>query len=177
MTTSFTDDDVDKRVETAGGDRVGVVTMTEPETAYVDLEAGAVDSIKATLDWEGDADDVVPIDAGDVQAVTEETIRLAGGDEPRRTDEDATDPVFDREPDAVTDERSGEPDGTAEATGDASEAATDADDAGDGRSGEAMEPETEEMDEAGAERHPESEEQPPEGDRTVTKDRGREEDR
>jgi hypothetical protein len=63
-------------------------------------------------------------------------------------------------------------------TGGASETADDelgTDEAG--RSGKALEPGTEKMDEAGDERHPDTESAPPEGDRTVTKDRGREEDR
>jgi hypothetical protein len=65
-----------------------------------------------------------------------------------------------------------------EAVDDASETADDeveTDEAG--RSGKALEPGTEGMDEAGDERHPDTEEAPPEGDRTVTTDRGREEDR
>jgi|GEM_PF-777948 hypothetical protein len=46
-----------------------------------------------------------------------------------------------------------------------------------GRTGQGLEPSTEEMTEAGAERHPDTGEAPPEGDRTVTKDRGETEDR
>ncbi|ELY52124.1 hypothetical protein C492_19711, partial [Natronococcus jeotgali DSM 18795] len=42
---------------------------------------------------------------------------------------------------------------------------------------QALEPDTDEMDETGDERHPDTEEAPPEGDRTVTKDRGEKADR
>ncbi|QSW98254.1 hypothetical protein [Haloterrigena alkaliphila] len=172
MSHTFTDDDVDKRVETANGERIGVVTMTEPETAYVDLESDVADSTAAALDWDG-GDEVVHLEADSVQAVTAETIRLAGDGKPGATDDDATDPVFDRDPEAVADERSGDrqPNGVTASGEDETDTPEE------GRSGTAMEPETEEMDEAGEERQPDEEDRPPEGDRTVTKDRAEEQDR
>ena len=176
MCARFTDADAGKRVETAAGESIGVVTMTGNETAYVELEGGVTDSIKAVLDWNADTDNIVPIGGAVVREVTADVVRLEGKNA-RTTDTD-TDPVFDRDESAghegeerdqraageQRDETDGEETGETEA-------------AGEGRSGEAMEPETDEMTESGAERHPESEDRPPEGDRTVTKDRGEEEDR
>ena len=174
---SFTDDDVGKRVETAAGETIGLVTMTEPETAYVDLERGAIDSTRAALDWEGDADDVVPIDRDAVRDVTAETVRLEGEAPPRKTDEDGTDPVIERNESTVHEDEGSEQ----RSVGAPSSETDTSDDAlsvsREGRSGDGAEPETEEMEESGAERHPDEEDRPPQGDRTVTKERGEEEDR
>ncbi|MXV64194.1 hypothetical protein GS429_19410 [Natronorubrum sp. JWXQ-INN-674] len=177
MSPTFTDDDVGKRLETASGETVGVVTMTEPETAYVDLESGAVDSIKATLGWDGDTDEVVPIDRNDVRDVTTDAVVLESGSALHgQATEDGSDPVAERTETTVHEDEgserravgtsTGEPDDTDETSA-----------AGEGRSGKGTEPETEAMTESGAERHPESEEQPPQGERTVTKDPGEEDDR
>ncbi|SDJ85831.1 hypothetical protein [Natronorubrum texcoconense] len=176
MCSRFTDADVGKRVETAAGESIGVVTMTGDETAYVELEGSVTDSIKAALDWNADTDNIVPIGGAVVREVTADVVRLEGKNA-RTTDAD-TDPVFDR--DESTGHEGEERDRRA-----AGEQGDEIDDdetdetaaAGEGRSGEAMEPETDEMTESGAERHPESEDRPPEGDRTVTKDRGEKEDR
>ncbi|WP_440765658.1 hypothetical protein [Natronorubrum sp. DTA7] len=176
MCARFTDADVGKRVETAAGDSIGVVTMTGDETAYVDLEADVTDSLKAALDWNADTDNIVPIGGAVVREVTADAVRLEG--KSTWTTDGETDPVFDRN-ESADHEGGGRDRRAAGERGDE----TDADEtdetaaAGKGRSGEAMEPETDEMTESGAERHPESEDQPPEGDRTVTKDRGEEEDR
>ncbi|WP_440769474.1 hypothetical protein [Natronorubrum sp. DTA28] len=176
MCARFTDADVGKRVETDAGESIGVVTMTGDETAYVELSEGATDSIKAVLDWNADTDNVVPIGGAVVREVTADVVRLEGKNA-RMTDTES-EPVFDRDESVGLEgeerDRRAAGDQRDEADG---EEPDEPDAAGEGRSGDAMEPETDEMTESGAERHPESEDQPPEGDRTVTKDRGEEEDR
>ncbi|WP_436347881.1 hypothetical protein [Natronorubrum sp. FCH18a] len=177
MYSRFTDADVGKRVETAAGEPIGVVTMTGDETAYVELESGATDSIKAILDWNADTDNIVPIGGAVVREVTADVVRLEGENTQAAT-EAGTDPVFDRDDSTgqegdEREQRAGGGRGDEADEDDADETAA----AGEGRSGKAMEPETDEMTESGTERHPESEDQPPQGDRTVTKDRGEEEDR
>ena len=181
MCARFTDADVGKRVETAAGESIGVVTMTGNETAYVELSEGATDSIKAVLDWNADTDNIVPIGGAVVSEVTADVVRLEGKNA-RMTDAE-TDPVFDRDESAGHEGEERDRRAAGEQGDEIDGDKTDADEtgeteaAGEGRSGEAMEPETDEMTESGAERHPESEDRPPEGDRTVTKDRGEEEDR
>ncbi|QLK25687.1 hypothetical protein HYG81_16630 [Natrinema zhouii] len=173
MCATFTDDDVGKRVETASGDLLGTVRMTEAETAYVDANEGATSTIQAILEWETD-EEIVPMDESAVAEVTETAIRLEDErSSPAEPAGEGTDPVIER--DEGTDARDdsdeqrtlgpqpGAPDEPAESE--------------EGRSGQGTGPSTEEMTEAGGERHPDTEEAPPEGDRTVTKDRGEEEDR
>ena len=170
---TFTDDDIGKRVETAAGEPVGVVTMTEDETAYVDLEDGVADATRAALGWETDADEVVPVDAADVGDRRGDAIRLA---EAASTPDEGTDPVIEREESTVHEDEGSERRAVgakSRETETAGETAAE----GEGRSGKGVEPETEEMEESGAERHPDSEENPPQGDRTVTEERGENEDR
>ncbi|WP_121742494.1 hypothetical protein [Natronorubrum halophilum] len=175
MSSGFADGDVGKRVETAAGEPIGVVKMTGDETAYVALEEGVMDSVTAVLDWDGDTEDIVPIGVDAVREVTGDAVRLEG--ETTRNDfEEGTDLVIERNETTVR-ENEGSERQRAGAPTDEEDEADEMSATGEGRSGEGMEPATEEMDESGAERHPDSEDQPPEGDRTVTKERGEEEDR
>ncbi|WP_226481565.1 hypothetical protein [Natrinema amylolyticum] len=173
MSPPFTDDDVGKRVETAGGDVLGTVKMTETETAYVDVNDDARSTIRAILEWESE-EDIVPMDASAVSEVTGTAIRLA--DERSSPDEPAdsgTDPVIQR--DESTDARD---DADEQRTAGPQPGSPDEPAASEeGRTGEGLEPSTEGMTEAGDERHPDMEDAPPEGERTVTEERGEEEDR
>ncbi|MGQ3412144.1 hypothetical protein ACT4ML_07755 [Natrinema sp. LN54] len=172
MCATFTDDDVGKRVETAGGDVLGTVEMTEPETAYVDVNDDARNTLRAILEWENEAN-VVPMDAAAVGEVTGTAIRLEGERDSLAASDEGTDPVIER--DESTDARDdsdeqrtmGPPSGTPDEPAASEE----------GRTGEGLEPSTEGMTEAGDERHEDLEDAPPEGERTVTEDRGTEEDR
>lgn len=76
MSPTFTEDDIGKTVKSASGENLGAVIAVDPETAYVEPESGMTDSVKAVLDWEGDADDAVPLADDSVDRVTDETIRL-----------------------------------------------------------------------------------------------------
>lgn len=137
--TEFTEDDVGKTVEESNGTAVGIVAAVDDETALVELDPDAVDSIKAALGWEADAAEPVSIAPADVDVITGETVRL------------------DRDVDAG-EQRTG---GSATAGGD--------------EPTEIDRPQVE--GEAGGERHADNEDAPPEGNRTVTEDRGRKDDR
>ncbi|QCC57941.1 hypothetical protein NP511_05230 [Natrinema thermotolerans] len=103
MGQTFTDDDVGKRVETTGGDVLGTVELTEPETAYVDVNDDARNTLRAILEWESESN-VVPMDAGAVGEVTATAIRLeAGRSSPDEAGETAR--VIEREERTVTEER------------------------------------------------------------------------
>ncbi|MFC4439764.1 MULTISPECIES: prolipoprotein diacylglyceryl transferase [Natrialbaceae] len=102
MSPTFTEDDIGKTVESASGENLGVVIAVDSGTSYVEPNPGVTDSIKAALDWEGDADDAIPLADDAVDRVTDETIRLEAefptesittGD----TDDDAETPADDAE--------------------------------------------------------------------------------
>ena len=173
MCATFTDDDVGKRVVTATGDLLGTVKLTEADTAYVDVNDGARSTIGAILEWETD-EEIVPMDASAVGEITGDAIRL---EDDRSSPDDqptaGTDPVIERNE-------------STEGRGDSDEQRTlgpqpgspdDPASSEEGRTGQGLEPSTEGMTEAGEERHPDMEDAPPEGERTVTKERGEEEDR
>ncbi len=173
MCTPFTDDDVGKRVETASGDPIGSVTLTEPETAYVDVNADATSAIQSILETDAD-EGIVPLDEDAVREITDDAITLADDrSPPTDSADDGTDPVIER--DESTDARvdSDEQRTLGPQPGAPGEPA----ESEEGRTGQGMEPSTEEMTEEGAERHPDMEDAPPEGDRTVTRERGENEDR
>lgn len=173
MCATFTDDDVGKRVETASGDTLGTVRMTEADTAYVDANDRARDTIRAILEWEDD-EEIVPLDADAVSEIGDVAIRLV--DDRPSPDEPAdagTDPVIERNEKTGPRDDSDEQRTLGTGSGDPGHPA----ESDEGRTGEGMEPTTEGMTEAGEERHPDMEDAPPEGERTVTEERGEEEDR
>jgi len=173
MCAPFTDDDVGKRVETADGEPLGTVRMTDAETAYVDANDGATSAIRAILESDANGGDVVPLDEDAVSEVTGDVIRLAVDRSSLDESTDGTDPVIER------DERTERRDDSDEqrTQGPQPGAPGDPAESEEGRTGQGLEPSTEEMTEAGEERHPEMEDAPPEGDRTVTTERGEKEDR
>ncbi|WP_408958361.1 hypothetical protein [Natrinema sp. 74] len=170
MCATFTDDDVGKRVETESGEPIGAVRMTEGDTAYVDTDEDAASAVQAIL--ESDAGEkVVPMDESAVSEITDEAIRLT---DERASPDDAvgTEPVIERDEGTEGRVDSDEQRTLGTEPGDPGEPAERVE----GRSGQDMEPSTEEMDEAGKERHADKEDAPPEGDRTVTTERGEKED-
>lgn len=76
MSATFTDDEIDKLVESAAGEELGVITAIDRETAYVELEEGVADSTRAALGWEGPAGDVVALPGDAVGRITEDAVRL-----------------------------------------------------------------------------------------------------
>lgn len=162
MGIQLTEDDVGKPVETADGERVGVVASLEGATAEIDHDSGALESLRGALGQNVDPDDdTVSFGEDDIGEIIDGTVRLERAGDDRGSDPDSEDDTVVGRDDERTDDAEGRSAETDES----------------GRSGEALEPETEEMDEAGDERHPDTEEAPPEGDRTVTRDRGKDEDR
>ncbi|WP_394741616.1 hypothetical protein [Natronococcus roseus] len=162
MGTQLTEADVGKPVETADGERVGVVASLEGATAEIDYDSDALESLRGALGQNVDTDaETVSFGEDDVGGVTDETVRLERAGDDRGPDPHTEDETVAGRDDKHTEDAEGRSAGADES----------------GRSGEALEPETEEMDEAGDERHPDTEEAPPEGDRTVTRDRGKDEDR
>lgn len=154
MSQPFSDDDVGKRIENAEGEPIGSVTAVEEDVAYAETDPGVTDSITATLGWESDQDETVPVRADDVREITDEAIRLeATGALHDDSDDGGRDSVLERD------------DGAGEHDVDHTDDESTTVDYGDAD------------DRPGDERHPDSAEAPPEGDRTVTKERGHEEDR
>ncbi len=139
---------------------------------YVDASEGAIDAIRAVLDWEADTDEIVPIDASDVGEVSSAAIRL----HPDAGTQGGTVPVIER--DERTEDEFADVKRRDVGTG-AGEPDADEPPEGEGRSGKGVQPEAESMTESGTERHPAEEagQEPDDGERTVTKDRGREDDR
>lgn len=78
MTAAFSDDDVGKRVENANGDEIGIVATVESDTAHVETEPGIVDTIRATLGWEGGREDAVPLGESAVCEITDDAAHLEG---------------------------------------------------------------------------------------------------
>ncbi|MFU8869472.1 hypothetical protein [Natronococcus sp.] len=179
MGIQLTEDDVGKPVETADGERVGVVASLEGATAEIDYDSDALEAIRGALGQNVDTDaETVSFGEDDVGGITEGTVRLERAGADGSTDDAENAGRDDDEPVIERDERTDD-EGSGGGRRDTGQGTTGTDDLPDesGRSGEALEPETEGMDEAGDERHPDTEEAPPEGDRTVTRDRGKDEDR
>lgn len=172
MCATFSDDDVHKRVETADGESLGVVRLTEPETAYVDANEGVTNTIRAILEWETD-EDIVPLDASAVGDITDDAIRLEADHASLAASDEETEPVIERDESTETRTDAGEQRTMGPPAGTPDEPASSEE----GRTGEGLEPSTEGMTESGDERHPDMEDAPPDGERTVTEERGEEEDR
>ncbi|RKD98433.1 PRC-barrel domain-containing protein [Halopiger aswanensis] len=94
--TTFTDDDLEKRVENANGEVIGTVTDVDGETARVEPRSGMVDSIKAALGWRQTPADTMTIRADAVDEITPETIRLEATPADGATD--ASTPAAERTP-------------------------------------------------------------------------------
>lgn len=75
--TELTDDDEGKKVVTADGDSVGMVSGVSGNKAYVNPDAGITDQIKSTLGWEDVDEDDYAIDESHVADVTDDEIRLS----------------------------------------------------------------------------------------------------
>ncbi|MFC6717463.1 hypothetical protein ACFQGT_04745 [Natrialbaceae archaeon GCM10025810] len=79
MNPTFTRDDVDKPVENATGDVIGVVTEVESDTAHVEPNSGVMDSLRAVLGWDRAHHDTVVVHEDSVSEITSTVIRLEGG--------------------------------------------------------------------------------------------------
>ncbi|MFC4542375.1 hypothetical protein ACFO5R_10600 [Halosolutus amylolyticus] len=147
MSATFTDGDVEKRVENANGETIGVVTAIDDDVAHVEPRSGVMDSIRATLGWGRAHDDTFAVRDEAVEEITDETIRLeiesldrddasvpendrrgsgAGPDRGGETDDVGSDPPIDDHGDGAT------PDPTAADERDDPTASIDGDPHGDG---------------------------------------------
>lgn len=75
-TTQLTQDDEGKRVVSADGENVGMITEVRGGTAYVDPDPGMFDNVKAKLDWGDAGGDTYPINAEKIADVTDDEVRL-----------------------------------------------------------------------------------------------------
>ncbi|EMA33415.1 hypothetical protein [Halobiforma nitratireducens] len=75
---TFTEADLEKRVENANGEVIGTVTEVTGETALVEPRPGVVDSIKAVLNWRETPSETVSIRARTVDEITADAVLLDG---------------------------------------------------------------------------------------------------
>jgi hypothetical protein len=76
MRSNITEDDEGKNVVNADGEQVGIVKDVRGGTAHVDPDPGITDKVKSKLGW-GDVDeDTYPLQEANVDAVTDDEIRL-----------------------------------------------------------------------------------------------------
>ena len=66
-----------KRVVTADGDEVGMVTGVREDVIYVDPDPGVTDTIAAKLGWDDVSESDYTLRADDVQRVTDDELHLA----------------------------------------------------------------------------------------------------
>jgi hypothetical protein len=71
----ISEDDEGKSV-VMDGDKIGIVQDVRGDTAYVNPDAGITDKIKATLDWGDTDEDTYPLEESQIDAVTDDEIRL-----------------------------------------------------------------------------------------------------
>lgn len=166
MRATFTEDDVGKTVEDAGGTKIGVVSSVEDGTALVEPDHDAIESIKSGPGWNLNTDETVPIGPDAVDTITDDVVRLEGGRSSAgageatgtdASDEGGDDPVVEQDDDTGGPRSVGAPDVPSD------------------RRTRPDQPQVE--GEAGADRHEDNEDAPPHGDRTVTRERGEDEDR
>lgn len=77
-TIELTDDDVGKTVVTSTGEEIGIISGYRYGTAYVDPDPGLKTKLLTKLGWEDtDEADGYPLQAGAIDTITEEQIRLS----------------------------------------------------------------------------------------------------
>lgn len=169
MCATFTEDDIGKTVEEPNGAAIGIVASVEEGTALVEPDPDATDSIKAALGWEHDPDETVPVEPASVDVITGKAVRLEGDYESAAQEsstnaaESETAETADRDPVVERDEDTG---GVRD-VGDPEDASTDV----------TTDEKAQVEGEAGGDRHEDNEDAPPDGDRTVTTERGEADDR
>ncbi|USZ71268.1 hypothetical protein [Natronosalvus halobius] len=80
---TLSDDEIGKAVVDTAGEELGMVTDVEDggETMYVDAHPGITEKIKAALDWGDVNDDAFPVDATEIERVTDDQVVLKGAEE------------------------------------------------------------------------------------------------
>ncbi|MFC7213697.1 hypothetical protein ACFQO4_06320 [Saliphagus sp. GCM10025334] len=80
---TLSDDEIGKAVVDTAGEELGMVTDVEDggETMYVDAHPGITEKIKAALDWGNVNDDDFPVEANEIERVTDDQVVLKGAEE------------------------------------------------------------------------------------------------
>ncbi|WP_339104503.1 hypothetical protein [Haloterrigena salinisoli] len=81
----LSEDDQGKDVVDETGEQIGIVAEVEGQTAYVDPEPGLTDRLKARMNWGGHDDEDYPIEASEINEITDSEVIV------QHRDEDATD--------------------------------------------------------------------------------------
>jgi len=77
--TELTEDDEGKKVVNADGDEIGVISGFRGGQAYVDPDPGLTDKIMSTLGWADVDEDDYALDTDQVEAVTDDEVRVGSG--------------------------------------------------------------------------------------------------
>lgn len=75
--TEISSHDEGKTVLNQDGEEIGMVSSVQGDQMFVNPEPGLTDKIKSTLGWEGVGDDDYVVREGDIEAVTDDTVRLS----------------------------------------------------------------------------------------------------
>lgn len=149
---TVTDNDIGTVVQTPDGVTFGQIATVEGKTVYVDTDPGAFETVLAAIGWESNPEDAVPVDETNIERVTDEAVYIPA--DSLREGGNSHKSVAERD----------------EGTGERREATTETESESpsdqSGGSGDESD-----------ERHSEMDDAPPEGDRTVTKERGENESR
>lgn len=73
---TVTNDDKGKRIVSADGDELGIVTDVRNDTIYVDPDPGITDTVMSRLGWKSADDENYPLEHSRIDAVTDDEIRL-----------------------------------------------------------------------------------------------------
>lgn len=79
MSSTVTEADVGKRVESAAGDELGVLVSVEEETAYVDPEPDGPSSTAGGPDRRSAQTQPIPLESDAVSEITETVVTLHAG--------------------------------------------------------------------------------------------------
>lgn len=79
MSTELTDADEGKDVVTSTGDKIGIVKDVDAGAAHIDPNPGIADELKAKLGWGDSDEDTYRLRESDIEAVTDDEVRLSTG--------------------------------------------------------------------------------------------------
>ncbi len=78
MATNVTRDDSiqGKHVVNAAGEKIGLITAVRDNTAFIDPDPGMTDTLKAKLGWDEVDTDDYPLEASDIDRITDDGVYL-----------------------------------------------------------------------------------------------------
>ncbi len=74
--TTVSEQDEGKKVLNQNGDTIGMVSSVQGDRMFVNPEPGITDKIKSKLGWEGVSEDDYVVRENDIEAVTDDAVRL-----------------------------------------------------------------------------------------------------